>query len=129
MSEPRRKASRQVTLVLSGALSCAAVTGCVKSVEQMDVQWCNDTKAYTNNAYTPGCGYYHAASRVWYPYSWGHYDPARGYFYDGNWSSTPMSMPGVQRSIPMGVGHSVSHTSFMGISRGGFGSSAHFAGS
>ena len=125
MSQQRRRASRQVTLVLSGALSCAAVSGCMKSSEQMDVQSINDSNAYTNNSYYPGRGYYHSGSRIWYPYSWGYHDPQRGYFHDGNWSKTPQSMPGLQKSIPIGIGHPSSHSFFSGIRRGGFGSFGH----
>ena len=129
MSQQRKRASRQVTLVLSGALSWVTVSGCSRSIEQMDVQTLNDPNAYTNNAYVPGRGYYHSGSRIWYPYSWGYHDPDRGFFHDGNWSKTPQASPGLQKSIPIGIGHAVSHSFFSGIVRGGFGGSSHFCGS
>jgi hypothetical protein len=124
MSLPRRRASRHVTLVLSGALTCAGVTGCGPSAERMEVQALHDPRAYTNNTHVSGRGYYHSSSRVWYPYSWGHYEPSRGYFHDGKWSQTPQATPSHPTSTPVGVGRVVSGSSSSGIARGGFGSSA-----
>jgi hypothetical protein len=124
MSQPRRRASRHVTLVLSGALTCAGVAGCGPSAEQLEVQALNDPRAYTNNSYVSGRGYYHSTARVWYPYSWGQHDVTRGYFYDGKWSQTPQVSPSHPTSTPVGVGRVVAGSSSAGIARGGFGSSA-----
>jgi hypothetical protein len=120
----KRKASQQVTLVLSGALTLAAITGCDNASGPPDlaVSPLEDSGTYTNNTYHPDRGYYHAASHVWYPYAWGQRDPAHGYFYDGGWSSQPRSAPpALAASRPTGVAKAVPHSS----SRGGFGSTSH----
>ncbi|MEI7728068.1 MAG: hypothetical protein WCO56_00735 [Verrucomicrobiota bacterium] len=142
-----RKASQQVTLVLSGALTLVTVAGCSRSVQPplMNVQLEKDTNQYTNNTQVAGRGYYHSHSGIWYPFPWGHYDSRYGYFYDGQWSAQPrMGPPPMIASTPKGLAslapqsrssssyggstHSSSHSSGS-ISRGGFGSSGHSASS
>lgn len=48
-------------------------------------------RTYQNNDFTPGVGYYHAASQAWFPYPYNHHDPARGYFAGGLWQAVPFA--------------------------------------
>src|SRR6267154_2747389 len=44
---------------------------------------------YPNNHHVLGVGYYHAASQRWFPQPWNEYREGRGYYWNGNWNSTP----------------------------------------
>jgi hypothetical protein len=48
-------------------------------------------RTYQNNDFTPGVGYYHAASQAWFPYPYNHHDPSRGYFAGGLWQALPFA--------------------------------------
>lgn len=118
------KKSAAVVLVISGSL----LMGC-------NDQSRNDPDYYTrtNNTYQPGPGYWHAPYHGWYRYPFNYYDPSRGYFRGGDWSSQPEDQ--TARSTSSGGGYSGSHSSggFFGhgsasVSRGGFGSIGHGGG-
>jgi hypothetical protein len=49
-------------------------------------------RTYNNNDFIPGVGYYHAPYHAWYPFSYNHYDPLRGYFAGGLWQAVPFAM-------------------------------------
>lgn len=51
----------------------------------------NGDRAYANNDYIPGAGYYHAPFYGWFPFPWNFHNPSRGYFAGGQWQSTPFS--------------------------------------
>ena len=95
------------------------------------------TNAITNNTYAPGYGYWHAPYHGWYPYPYNFYRPGFGYFHGGNYSDAPEVSPIIRSSPRFSSGgglHSGSWSgsgseSHFGISRGGFGGSAHFGGS
>lgn len=46
-------------------------------------------REYPNNYHVLGVGYYHAASKLWFPFAWNEYREGRGYYWDGNWSAIP----------------------------------------
>ena len=48
-------------------------------------------RTYQNNDFTPGVGYYHAASQAWFPFPYNHHDPSRGYFAGGLWQAVPFA--------------------------------------
>jgi hypothetical protein len=50
---------------------------------------------YPNNFHVLGVGYYHAASRRWFPYAWNEFRAGSGYYWDGKWNETPD-----QRMVP-----------------------------
>ena len=43
---------------------------------------------YPNNFHVLGVGFYHAASKRWFPYAWNEYREDRGYYWDGVWNRT-----------------------------------------
>jgi hypothetical protein len=90
------KRSRQVVLVLSGALASGGLTGCQPDPPPPVVSADN---TYTNNHYVSGAGYYHAPYRAWYPFPYNHHDPAQGYYYGGRWNQQP-ERPTVAASRP-----------------------------
>jgi hypothetical protein len=44
---------------------------------------------YPNNQHVLGVGYYHAASRRWFPQPWNEYREDRGYYWNGTWNPGP----------------------------------------
>jgi hypothetical protein len=123
------KRSRNVVLVLSGALATGTFAGCHSSYEAELAEQLNPQGTYTNNYYVSGAGYYHAAYHGWYPYPYNYYDPSRGYYHGGAWSSTPES-GAVSASHPSAsavheASTRASATRSSTVSRGGFGSSSH----
>jgi hypothetical protein len=124
----KRKASGQVTLVMSGALSLAALPGCGPSNQNaLEYETIQGAETVTNNTHRASHGYYHSHAHTWFPYAWGYHDPARGYFYDGTWSRTPRTAPpATLASTPQRVARvTTTSTSSHSVSRGGFGSSGH----
>lgn len=127
----RRKASKQVILVVSGALTLTALSGCGRNDDwapALEYQGLTSNDTVTNNTYHPSHGYYHAYAHTYYPYAWGYHDPGRGYFYDGTWQSTPRANPPeLTASTPQRVAKvSPAHSSSgSGVRRGGFGSFGH----
>lgn len=83
-------------------------TGCVPSTPPLPpdpstsvaLEELKDGRELENNAYTPGLGYYHSASRAWYPYPFNWYSPGWGYYYAGGWHTRSYSRPFVVRSTP-----------------------------
>jgi hypothetical protein len=119
------KRSTMVTLVLSGALSGTLLTGCADPQEQAEEEW--QGQQLTNNTYRAGSGYWHAPYRGWYPYPYNCYRPGYGYYHGGEYSSSPHSSPiTVSSPVPGHARAASAHAS--GVSRGGFGSSAHSVG-
>ena len=134
------KRSRNVVLVLSGAIAVGSLTtGCDQRPEVPSV---SSEETYTNNQYHAGGGYYHAPNHAWYPYPYNYYEPARGYYRGGTWwpqsapalvsSSKPIPSEAARvntSSFGSRVGSSSSSGSSSGsksgssFSRGGFGSS------
>jgi len=55
---------------------------------------------YPNNFHVLGVGYYHAASRVWYPYAWNEYREDRGYYWNRTWNLVPDQRM-VLKSVPL----------------------------
>ncbi|MBI3415313.1 MAG: hypothetical protein HY043_08340 [Verrucomicrobia bacterium] len=142
------KRSRQIHLVLSGALASGALAGCSRAPDGWDfepsVSQVSTDNTYTNNHYVHGYGYYHAPYRGWYPHPFNYYLPGRGYFHGGNWTpapfetSTTASRPAadsVQRvnasTRVASRSQSSTPSSSRGswISRGGFGGTSHGGGS
>ena len=127
------KRSRNVVLVLSGALASGTLAGCSAPSDPEVWQRIDPNGTYTNNYYVSGAGYYHAGYHGWYPYPCNYFDPNRGYYHGGTWSSTPEPET-VNASRPT-VSAAREATARAGavrsglISRGGFGSSARHAGS
>lgn len=126
------KSSRKVVLVITCALSVAAIGGYMyyqSRQAEFTEEKIQDNNIYQNNAYNSGLGYYHASAMTWYPYPWGTYDQNRGYFYDGQWSRTPQAAPGIAQSMPLGVARKTStdsgSSSSSSTKRGGFGSGSH----
>ncbi len=103
------KKSGLVTLVISGAL----LAGCEDRPGNGD--WQYGDQPLTNNAYSPGHGYWHAPYHGWFPYPYNSYYPGLGYYHGGTYSETPHSS-GITSSRPF-----VSSRTTSGISRGGFG--------
>ena len=46
-------------------------------------------REFPNNHHILGVGYYHAASKRWYPHPWNEYREDRGYYWNGEWNQTP----------------------------------------
>jgi hypothetical protein len=44
---------------------------------------------YPNNFHVLGVGFYHAASRKWFPNAWNEFRESRGYYWDGQWNGQP----------------------------------------
>ena len=44
---------------------------------------------YPNNHHLPGVGYFHASSARWHACAWNEYQEGRGYYWDGEWHTTP----------------------------------------
>jgi hypothetical protein len=129
------KKSTAVTLVISGALMAGCNDQYGGNGDWSSGYEQSGTNAITNNTYAPGYGYWHAPYRGWYPYPYNFYRPGFGYFHGGNYSDEPEASP-ITRSFPRftsggGAAHGGSwfSGSHSGISRGGFGGSAHFGGS
>ncbi len=125
------KRSTAVTLVISGAL----LAGCGNQSNPNTGEWSSsDTNApITNNTYVAGQGYWHAPYHSWYPYPYNYYRPGFGYYYGGSYYDHP-EVSSIHASTPLRSSFSGSRAGIFGgehvsISRGGFGSSAHFSGS
>ena len=128
------KKSTAVTLIISGALAA----GC------NDRNWGYNSGYYgggygtnqviTNNTYVQGYGYWHAPYHDWFPYPYNYYRPGYGYFHGGFYSEEPQRSL-VTSSSPLassfgGSSFDGSHSygsagEHAGVSRGGFGGSAH----
>jgi hypothetical protein len=105
-TQPPRKRSGCVNLVLIGTVvglcgfglySCAADDD--DEVADAEVNEVQNGHVYHNNHYVHGAGYYHAPFHAWFPNRWNDYDPARGYYAGGAWSSTP-NASAVTSSVP-----------------------------
>jgi hypothetical protein len=106
-----------VTLVISGAL----LAGCDDSTDERSY---DGGQMLTNNAYSPGHGYWHAPYHDWYPYPYNYYLPGRGYYHGGIFTEAPHESA-ITASRP--AGFSAGSRSASTVSRGGFGfsGSAH----
>ena len=142
------KRSRQVILVLSGALASGGLTGCqqeppppVADAENTRTN-VNPENTYTNDHYVPNLGYYHAPYRSWYPFPYNYYDPAQGYYYGGRWnrqrdqSTVTTSRPTPEaanlvnaKAAPSRASAPSKSSSSSTTSRGGFGRSWSSSGS
>jgi hypothetical protein len=116
------KRSKSVKLVLIGSLSAGALAGCNPSASTPTV---STERAYTNNYYVPGVGYYHAPFRGFFGRPYNDYDAANGrYFYGGQWGLMPhQSITNISSPTPEVVAFAESQRS--DVSRGGFGRSSH----
>lgn len=130
------KKSRQVLLILSGAMAVAPL-GCDDSPTRVPLA--SADLSYTNNYYIPSAGYYHAPFHAWYPQPYNFYDAARGYYYGGNWhpepyvggatesrpnpNSIPYNLTSRSSRSSSGSGWSSPGHSSSSTSRGGFGHS------
>jgi hypothetical protein len=56
-------------------------------------------RAYANDDYIPGVGYYHAPYHGWFPFPFNYHDPARGYYAGGFWQAAPWLLA-LNRSQP-----------------------------
>ena len=125
------KRSREIVLVLSGALISGALSGCKPSRKVLAEV--SESGMYTNNHFVSGVGYYHAPYHAWFAYPYNHFDPTRGYYYGGNWRAIPEqdtvteSRP-TSSAVHAANAHAASSKSSL-VTRGGFGESAHAAGS
>lgn len=132
------KRSALVTLVLSGSLLAGCDEPGQEQVQSLEEQnGFQDT--LTNNTYLEGQGYWHAPFHAWYPFPYNDYRPGLGYYAGGRFLDHPDTTPVTVTTYrsrsgtvyssggSLGVGSSSSHSS--SISRGGFGGSAHSAGS
>lgn len=127
------KRTTHIRLLLAGSLACIPFAGCDYQDTPAQSQTLSADNTYTNNYYVHGYGYYHAPYRSWFPHPFNYYDPIRGYYHGGNWTSEPLS--GKESSSKPNanvVSHinsstrSTSKSSGSSISRGGFGhSSSH----
>ena len=116
------KRSEKIVLVLSGAVA-SSLAGCGDS----DKVKLSPTGVYTNNHYVRGAGYYHAPFHAWFPHRYNAYDPARGYYYGGNWNQLPdgqtvMASKPTADAVTRATAEHRAHTA--ATRRGGFGSSS-----
>lgn len=121
---PDVKRSKQITLVLSGAMA-AWPLGCEPQYAPQNVQQVRQppplpappiaqsgflttdeiasqistNNVYTNNQYIPRVGYYHAPFNSWYPYPYNYFSPGYGYFHGGTWALQPHA-GGAMSSMP-----------------------------
>lgn len=131
------KRSRQIVLLLGGALAVGGLTACGPDEESQEVT-VSDQNTYTNNTPVPGAGYYHAPYRRWYSLPYNYYDPQRGYYHGDQWTpkphqsdvteSRPTPEAAQAASAKQSASQSTTHTSRT-ISRGGFGRSRFFSSS
>jgi hypothetical protein len=146
------KRSRQVTLLLSGALATLVVgPACRRRPPPPPPQTMIERGEHradqdqVNNSYVPGYGYYQSYYHRWYPYPFNWFVPDWGYYYGGDWHNRPFSGYAPMSSRPIfsssswfggGGGRSFFSSSsspgsgFAGssVSRGGFGSTGHGGG-
>lgn len=121
------KRSRQIKLVLSGAMAAGLFSSCTPDPDPaVQISQISTNQVYTNNHYIHGIGYYHAPYRSWFLYPYNYYDPGRGYYHGGNWSPTPHQSD-LKRSYP--TGQSVSSLRSSSLYRSSFGSSGFSSGS
>lgn len=89
-----------------------------------------DGRAYTNNQYVPGVGYYHAGYHGFFSLPYNYYDAGRGtYFSGGSWRSSPDTERNLTSSVPSRSTVASANSQFRSTrasSRGGFGSSGGY---
>lgn len=84
-------------------------------------------RAYENNQYIPGVGYYHAGYFGFFPLPYNYYDAGRGrYFSGGNWGASPDTTRNLTSSMPSRSTVASANSQFRSTpasTRGGFGRS------
>ena len=114
MGEGGQRRSRQVAVVL---LAAAGVVGLPLYMLHRDDartsedQWerpnadavnVSAEQEYSNDAYVPNVGFYHAPYNAWYPFRYNYYDEPRGYYAGGSWRPQP-EVSEIIRSRPSSV--------------------------
>ncbi len=124
------KRTTQLKLLLLGTLAGIPFTGCDQGQESWPPLSAENT--YTNNYHVPGHGYYHAPYHGWYSFPYNYYEPGRGYFHGGNWTSQRNESPElasrpnaesvsrINQSRSNSTSHSTTRHGFGGSSRHGF---------
>ncbi len=96
-----RRRSRNIALVFIGAVTVAGGLAAWEAWQRAQASSARQPspqpaappvsadQVYTNNAFIPGVGYYHAPYHAWFPHPFNYYDPVRGYYAGGLWQAAP----------------------------------------
>ncbi len=124
----KRRRSSWVTIGVAAAIVIGAPVLFYQCSEDEDPVV--EGKAYENNYYVPGAGYYHAGYHSFFPFRFNHYDAARGgYFHGGGWHDSPDKTSNLTSSVPSRTAVSSANSQFRttrASTRGGFGSTGGF---
>ena len=129
-SEPvdREAAKRRRSAMVTIGIAAAIVVGVPVLFYQCreDKDPVVEGKAYQNNQYLPGVGYYHAGYHGFFPLPYNYYDAGRGsYFSGGSWNTKPDTTRNLTSSVPSRNTVNSANNQFRSSkasSRGGFGS-------